>query len=113
MNSELALTLGTIGGASKGSAGRGALLRTAVDNIFQFLAGLEKGDFFGRNFDPIAGLGIASNTGFALSRPEAAKATNLNLIARAQGAHYTVEDGLNYHLAILARKFRKARDFFD
>ena len=96
-----------------GDGNRGALLGRAVHHILQLLAGFEERNLLGRNLDPVAGLGIATDTGLALARPETAKATNLDLVSRPQGPHYTVEDGLNNHLAVLARKFRKARDFFD
>src|SRR5664279_5318208 len=63
-----------------------------VDHVLQFLAGLEEGDLLGRNFDAVAGFGIASDAGFALPGAEAAKAANFNLVARAQGTHYAVKD---------------------
>jgi hypothetical protein len=52
-----------------------------IDKVFEFLAGFEIGDFFGRNLDPRAGLGIASHPRTPLAGTEAAKATDFNLVA--------------------------------
>src|SRR5260370_5974610 len=57
-----------------------------VDHVLEFLAGLEIGDLFGRDLNAGAGLGVASHAGLALAGAEAAKAADLDLVARAQGA---------------------------
>src|SRR5580700_3033582 len=63
---------------------RSGVRNTLVHQILQLFAGLEKRNFLGGHFNFLAGLGIPSHPRFALARAEAAKAANLNLVARAQ-----------------------------
>src|ERR1700761_4389374 len=71
-----------------------------VDQIAQLLGGLEVGNAFCRDFDAIAGFGIAADAGIALPDTEGAKAANLNLVSRLQGGDHGVEDGLDNHFPV-------------
>src|SRR5205085_7022371 len=51
-----------------------------VHQVFQFLAGLEKGDFFRWDLDLVACLGIAADARLALPRAEAAEAANFDFV---------------------------------
>src|ERR1035438_6764293 len=55
-----------------------------VDQGFQFLAGLEVGDLLCWYVHARAGLRIAPNTRFALTRAETSESANLNLVAGLQ-----------------------------
>src|ERR1700719_2788190 len=66
-----------------------------VHDVFKFFAGLEVRNLLGRDFNPRSGLGIAPDAGLALTRPEAAEAADLDLIAATQGFHDAVEDRLD------------------
>ncbi len=86
---------------------------TGVHQVFQFLAGLEEWNFLSGDFHPVTCLRIAADTGLALPRAKAAKATNLDLVAYPKRAHDAVEDGLDDDFTILARQLRQAGDFID
>src|SRR5258708_19967521 len=86
---------------------------TLIDQILQFLTRLEEWDLLSRHLDALAGLGIPAHARFALTRAEAAKAADLNLVARAQRAHHAVKDGFHNHFAVFARKLRQTRDFVN
>jgi len=85
----------------------------AVNQVFQLLAGLEEGDLFGGNLDPVAGLGIAADAGLTLPSAEAAKAANFNLVTGAQRAHHALKDCFNNDFAVLAGQLRQAGHFID
>src|ERR1700721_1007097 len=76
-----------------------------VDQILQFLAGLEEWNFLRGHFHALTGLRVAADPGFTLSGAETAKAADLDLVAGAQRAHHAVKDGLHDHFTIFARKF--------
>jgi CubicO group peptidase (beta-lactamase class C family) len=84
-----------------------------VDQILQFLAGLEERDLLGRHFHALTGLRVAADARLALAGAEAAKAANLDLVAGAQGAHHAVKDRFHDHFAVFPRKLRQTRDFVD
>ena len=84
-----------------------------VHHVLQLFARLKERNFLGRNLDTVAGLRVAANPWFALPRAEAAKATNLDLVSRAQRAHHTVEDRLHNDFAVLAGQLGQSRNFFD
>jgi hypothetical protein len=86
---------------------------TGIYEVFQFFAGLEEWNFLGGDFDTVARLWIAAHTGLALPGAEAAKATNLDLVAYPKRAHDAVEDGLDDDFTILPRQLREAGDFID
>src|ERR1700753_3761123 len=71
------------------------LLDIVVHHIFEFLAGLEEGDFLGGDFYSVAGFGVAANAGLALAGAEAAKPADLDLVSGPQGTHHTFEDSLH------------------
>src|SRR5262249_10516919 len=73
-------------GPLRGEGGRrsGGRLSRAVDQLLQLLAGLEVGDPLGRDVDLVSGLGIAPLARAALPDPEAAEATELDLLILAQ-----------------------------
>src|SRR5205085_11457675 len=74
-----------------------------VHQVFQFLAGLEKGDFLRWDLDLVACLGIAADARLTLARAEAAEAANLDFVAAMQRAHNAAEDSFDNHLAVFAR----------
>src|ERR1700690_3561819 len=67
----------------------------AVDEILEFFAGLEEGDFLWRDFDFFAGFGIAAYATATLARAEAAEAADFDLVALLNGLDDAVEDGLD------------------
>src|ERR1700722_11371250 len=77
-----------------------------IHQVLQLLAGLEERYFLGGHLDLFTSLGIASRARIALAGSEAAKAADLNLVARAQGPHHAVKDGFHDHFAVFACKFR-------
>src|SRR5258707_11095223 len=84
-----------------------------VDQILQFLAGLEEWNLFSRYLDALAGLGVPAHARFALAGAETAKAADLDLVSRAQRAHHAVKNGFHNYFAVFACKFRQTRDFID
>src|SRR5262249_34531632 len=93
-----------------GSRSRSAIV---VDDVLEFLAGLEVRDLLGRHFHASASLGVAAHAGFPLPRAETAKAADLDLVAGAQGTHDAVKNRFDDDFAVFARQLRQARDFFD
>jgi hypothetical protein len=59
------------------------LFVVGVNQVFQFLAGLEVRDLLGGNLDPVTRFGIASDAGLALARAETPEAAYLNLVTGA------------------------------
>ena len=57
------------------------MLRSVVDQVFEFLAGLEIGNAFGGHFHFFAGLRIPADAGISLADPETAEAANFELVA--------------------------------
>src|SRR5580765_447579 len=86
---------------------------SVIDQILQLLAGLEERNLFRGNFDPVAGLRIASHARFALPRAKAAEAPDLDLVAHAQRAHDAVKDRLYNDFAVFPRKLRQTRDLVN
>src|SRR5262249_31693772 len=84
-----------------------------VNEVLEFLAGLEEGNALGRHFDLFAGLRIASHAAGALAGAEAAEAANLDLLALLDGFDDAVENGLDDDLRFLAREFGDPQDLFD
>src|ERR1700730_8939514 len=60
--------------------------------IFQFLAGLEVGDFLGRHFHLGPGLGIAARASAPLPRAKTAEAADFDFIVRLQRGDYAFEN---------------------
>lgn len=96
-----------------GRRSRCAALFAGVDDIFQFLAGLEKWDFLGGHFHSIARLWIAAYAGLSLAGAEAAEATDFNFVADAQRTHDAVKDSFDYDFTVLAGQFCEAGNFFN
>src|SRR5277367_2974774 len=92
---------------------RGRRVGAAVDQILQFLARLEERNFLRRHFHAVASFWIAPDTRLALSGAKAPEAADLDLVADSQRSHHAVEDGLDYHFAVLAGQFRQPGNFFD
>jgi len=84
-----------------------------VDDVLQLLAGLEERDLLRRHFDAVAGLGIAADASFALTRAEAAESAYLDFVAGAQRTNNTVENGFDDDLRVFAGHFCQSRYFFD
>jgi hypothetical protein len=64
----------------------GGLGFVGVDQVAEFLGGLEVGDALGGDFDALAGFGVAPDAGVALADAEGAKAANFDLVSALQGA---------------------------
>jgi len=84
-----------------------------VDHILQFLAGLEKRYFLGRDFNTVPSLRVSPNPGLTLASAETAEAANLDFVAHVQRAHNTVEDGFYNYFAIFTRQLSQTGNFFD
>src|SRR5439155_10771684 len=82
-------------------------------NILQFLARLEIRDLLGGYFDPCTGFRVAANPGLALAGAETAESTNFDLVASAQRANDTVENGLHNDFGLLPGHLHYAGDFFN
>src|SRR5580704_14353258 len=82
---------------------RGRNCPAGIDQILQFLAGLEEWNFLGGNLNAIAGLGIAAHPRLALSSAKTPKTTNLDFVAHPERAHNAIEDGLDDDLTVFAR----------
>src|SRR5207248_1414321 len=91
---------------NKAPSGAGSRAFAFVYQVFQLFAGLEERNLLGRHLDARPGLGIASDTWLALPRAKAAKAADLDLVARSQRLHDAVKDGLNDDFPVFARYFR-------
>jgi hypothetical protein len=85
----------------------------AIDEIFQFLAGLEERDALCRNFYFFSGLGVASDAATALAGAKTSKAANLNLLAFLNGFDDAVENSFDNGLGFLSRKLGDLQYFFD
>src|SRR5690606_19526141 len=76
-------------------SGSGLLFRLRlIDEILQFLAGLEIGDALGWYFHASSGLGIPADPGLPLTGAEASITANLDFVTRPQGAN----DAVKYRL---------------
>ena len=95
-----------VGGAVAGVEAAAASATPSFTRSFNSLLGLKKRNFLGGHFDLLAGLGIAPHPRIALAGSEAAKATYLNLIPRAQGPHHAIKDCFHDHFTVFAREFR-------
>src|SRR5579859_6204893 len=93
----------------RGWRGRGPFRWLAViDHILKFFAGFEIGDLLGRHFHARAGFGIAAYARLALPRAKTAKAADLNLVARPQGADNAVKNRFHDDFTVFARQLRQA-----
>src|SRR5688500_5489748 len=88
-------------------------LRPLVDQVLQFLAGLEVRDLLRRDADLVAGLGVAALARLATAKPEAAEAAELDLLAAVQRIDDALEDRIDDDLGVLLREVRDFRDFLD
>src|SRR6266481_5833736 len=86
---------------------------TVVNQIFQFLAGLEEWNLLCRSFHPVACFRIPAHARLALAREEAAKPTYFDLVAYPQRAHHAIKDRVHNHFAVFAGEFRQPGNFFD
>src|ERR1700722_2624042 len=84
-----------------------------INVIFQFFAGLKVRNFFWRDFDLRAGLGIASGATTSLAGTEAAKTANFDFVVGLQGSDDAFENRFNHRFGFLAGQFGDARDLFD
>src|ERR1700722_12356414 len=84
-----------------------------VDEIFEFFAGLEEGNLFGRDFDFGAGLGVAADATATLARAEAAEAANFDLVAFLKSVDDALENSLDDGFRLLAREFGYFEDLFN
>src|SRR4051794_11707582 len=78
----------------------------AVDEIFEFLAGLEIRNSFGRHFHLFTRLGIAPDPRVALPDSKAAEAADFQLVADSQRLDDTLEQGVHDDFRILPRQLR-------
>src|ERR1039458_2439682 len=99
--------------SGRGGAGRRGRGSGTVDDVLQFLAGFEIGNFFGGDFDSGTGFGIAANAGLALAGAETAESADFNFISGAEGTYDAVKDSLHDHLGFLPGHLDHARDFFN
>jgi len=84
-----------------------------IYQVAQLLAGLEVRNTFRWDLHFGPGLGVASDTGFALPDPEASEPTNFNLVARLECSDYGIEDCIHNHFAVAPCQVAKLRDFFN
>src|SRR5580704_4053954 len=96
---QRAPSVGRRGGDRRSRTGLG---HSRIHQILQFLARLEERNLLGGDFHAITGLRIAAHTRLALPGAEAAKATNLNLVAHTKRAHDAVENGFDDNFTVLA-----------
>src|SRR5512134_140016 len=85
------------------------VLRSLVQELLQFLAGLEKWNLLGRNRYGRASLGVPPFLHPASPQPKTAEPTDLRLIAVLQGVTHTIEDRIDDNLCL---PFRQCRDLF-
>src|SRR6478736_6527141 len=95
-----------------GRRGR-CLVRFAVDEILQFLAGLEVRNLLRRNVDLVTGLGVAALAGLALAKAEAAKTAEFDLLPAMQRVDDALEHRVDDDFGVFLRKVRYPRDFLD
>src|SRR3972149_6471972 len=107
VHGSTSLTTGFLIGAAR--LGR----RAGVEQLLQFLAGLEEGDALRGDLDLGAGLGVASQAPAALAGAEAAEAADFDLVVALQGLDDAVEDGLDHRLRVFAGGGDSAGDFLD
>src|SRR5882724_2426059 len=84
-----------------------------VDEVFQFLAGLEERNFLRGDFYFFAGFGITADAAAAVACAEAAKAADFDFVALLQGGDDAFEDGFDNGLGFFARKLGNAQNLFD
>jgi hypothetical protein len=84
-----------------------------VDQVFQFLAGLEVGDALRRHVHLVAGFRIPSLAGLTAPEPEAAKPPKLDLVAAMERVHDGLEHGVDDDLGVLLRQVGDPGDFLD
>src|SRR5262245_4812182 len=78
-------------------------VRLAVDQLLQFLPGLEVGHLLRRNVDLVTRLGIPALARLATPQPEAAKSPPLDLLASMQRIDDALEDRVDDDLGMLFR----------
>jgi len=105
-----------LGGWGVGSGcrcGRRLRFSAGIDEVAQLFAGFEVRNLLGWDFDLCASLRIASDAWLALANAEAAEATNLDLVAGAEGSDDGIEDGLDNRLTVAARQVAQFSHFLD
>src|SRR6185369_14071602 len=91
----------------------GCLLRLPVDEILQFLAGLEIRNLLRRNVHLVTGFRVAALAGLALAKAEAAKTAEFDLLAAMQRVDDALEHRVDDDFGVFLRKIRYSRDFLD
>src|SRR5579863_1553131 len=103
------------GRASTQSRGLGRLLFWSllrVHQVAKLFGWLEIRNSLGRDFHPLAGLGVAANAGIALADAERAETANLDLVALVQCPDHRLKNCLHNDFAITARQVAKAGYLF-
>src|SRR6266566_2294131 len=85
----------------------------AVDQFFQFLAGLEVRHLLRRHIHLVTRLGIPALAGLALAEAEAAESAQLDLLAPVQRVDDAPEHRVDDDFRMLLREIRHARHFLD
>src|SRR5262249_50714914 len=89
------------------TSGIGRTCRLAVDQLLQFLAGLEVRDLLRGHGDLHSGLRVATHPGAALAQAERSESPQLDLLTVLQGANDGVEDRVHDGLRLLLRDVRR------
>lgn len=84
-----------------------------VYGVAKLFGWLEERDAFGGNLNFGSGLGVAASARIALTRPEAAETTNLNLVAGLEGTDDSLEKSIDDNFAVAACEIAKSGDFVD
>jgi hypothetical protein len=87
--------------------------RITIQQVFQFLAGLEVGSTFGRNFYAGARFRITTDSRLPLASTKASKTPDLDLIASVQGPYHATENRIDNVLRIFPRHLHGATEFLD
>src|SRR5258708_32064131 len=95
------------------SLGEPRLGEGLVDQLLQFLAWLEVWDLLRRHVHLLSRLGVASRTGLAAAKAEAAEAAELDLLAGAKRFNDRVKDDVDDGLGLFLGELDCARDFVD
>src|SRR5271154_633722 len=103
------------GRSSRLGGRRGGLFSRLVriDQVAQFLAGLEVRNALGGNIYFGSGLGIAPDARLPLADAKAAKSANLDLVARFECADHGIENGVDNYFAITPCQVSKLRHFLN
>jgi hypothetical protein len=86
---------------------------TVIDQILEFLTGLEVGDALGGHFNFFAGFRVSADPSIPLPDSKTAEPPDFKLVTGRQRPDYTFEHRIDDDFGIFPRQFRNLGHFFN